>query len=67
MAVMTPEKEAELAELRARVAELEAETEKLAEVRQLYHELSSRKFQWSRHYNAEFSLVVKSLRAILER
>lgn len=66
MAVMTPEK-AELEQLRARVLELEAETEKLAQVQQLYHELSSRKFQWSRHYNAEFSLVVKSLRAILER
>ena len=66
MAVMTPEK-AELEELRARVAELETETEKLAEVRALYHELSSNKFQWSRRYNAEFSNVVKSLRAILER
>lgn len=55
----------EVAELRARVAELEKEVERLDSVRRFHKYLCSKRFQWSRHYNAEFSLVVKGLGQIL--
>lgn len=48
-------------------AEDDARTDEeiVADVREFYRTLMTPKYQWSRHNNAEFSLVVKALGQIL--